>query len=35
MDELRKYPEIGPGVIARVCSKIQRAHLAPRKQLRE
>ena len=28
--ELAKYPELGEGIISRVCSKIQRQHLAPR-----
>jgi hypothetical protein len=28
--ELSRYPEIGPGVIGRVVSKLQREHLAPR-----
>jgi hypothetical protein len=27
--ELQKYPEIGPGIIGRVCAKMQRAHLNP------
>jgi hypothetical protein len=27
--ELGKYPEIGIGIIGRVCAKIQRQHLAP------
>jgi hypothetical protein len=25
--ELAKYPEVGPGIIGRVCSKLQRQHL--------
>ena len=25
--ELSKYPEIGPGIVGRVCSKLQRQHL--------
>ena len=28
--ELSKYPEVGPGIIGRVCSKLQREHLSPR-----
>jgi hypothetical protein len=27
--ELSKYPELGPGVIARVTAKLQRQHLNP------
>jgi hypothetical protein len=27
--ELAKYPEIGPGIIGRVCCRIQREHLNP------
>ena len=32
--ELAKYPELGPGVIGRVCSKLQRAHLNGARDLR-
>ena len=28
--ELSRYPELGPGIIGRVTSRLQRAHLAPR-----
>ena len=28
--ELARYPELGPGIIARVTAKLQRQHLAPR-----
>ena len=32
--ELAKYPEIGPGVVGRVCSKLQRAYLNGPRDLR-
>lgn len=30
VDELQKYPELGVGIVSRVASRLQRAHLAPR-----
>jgi hypothetical protein len=33
-NELSKYPEVGPGIVGRVVSKIQREHLNGPRDLR-